>query len=68
MRNAATIVSFVVFIVAFVATRDLTRTFLASWVDLGGVALWVASFASSVALAGLAAGLVLQIFRFFDRG
>ncbi|WP_017574527.1 hypothetical protein [Nocardiopsis kunsanensis] len=68
MRNAATVVSFLVFVVAFVATRDFTRTFLASWVELEGLALWIASFVSSVLLAGLASGLVLQIFRFFDRG
>lgn len=68
MRNAATIVSFLVFVIAFVATRDFTRTALASWVELEGLALWIASFVSSVLLAGLAAGLVLQIFRFFDRG
>ncbi|GHD31343.1 hypothetical protein GCM10007147_34130 [Nocardiopsis kunsanensis] len=68
MRNAATVVSFLVFVVAFVATRDFTRTFLASWVELEGLALWIASFVSSVLLAALAAGLVLQIFRFFDRG
>lgn len=68
MRNAATIVSFLVFVIAFVAARDFTWTFLASWVDLEGFALWAASFVSSVLLAGLAAGLVLQVFRFFERG
>lgn len=68
MRNAATVVSFVVFVIAFVATRDLTRTFLESWVELEGIALWAGSFVASVALAGIAAGLVLQIFRIFDPG
>ncbi|HIY41780.1 MAG TPA: hypothetical protein H9836_11690 [Candidatus Nocardiopsis merdipullorum] len=68
MRNVITAVSFVAFVLVFVVSRDATRGFLESWVELEGLALWIGSFVASLALAGLAAGAVLQIGKLFDHG
>lgn len=68
MRQAITVVSFIAFVLVFVVSREATRGFLESWVELEGLALWIGSFGSSLALAGLAAGAVLQVGKFLDRG
>lgn len=65
MRNIFTVVSFVAFIAVFALTRDATRRFLESWVELEGAVLSVASFAASVALAAVVAGAVLYVGRLF---
>lgn len=66
MRTSS-IVSFVVFVLVFVASREATRRSLAGWVALDGVVLWAASFAASLALAALASGAVLYAARLLRR-
>lgn len=68
MRNVVTVVAFIAFVLVFVVSREATRGFLESWVELQGVALWAGSFVASLALAGLAAGAVLQVGKLLDRG
>lgn len=68
MRNVVTVVAFIAFVLVFVVSREATRGFLESWVALQGVVLWAGSFVASLALAGLAAGAVLQVGKLLDRG
>jgi len=65
--RTSSIVSFVVFVLVFVASREVTRRSLAGWVELDGVVLWAASFAASLALAALASGAVLYAARLLRR-
>ena len=60
--------AFIAFVLVFVVSREATRGFLESWVELDGLVLWAGSFVASLALAGLAAGAVLQVGKLFDRG
>ncbi|MEE2039330.1 hypothetical protein Q8791_19105 [Nocardiopsis sp. CT-R113] len=63
----SSVVSFAVFVLVFVLSRETTRRALAEWVELEGVVLWGASFAASLALAALASGAVLHIARLLRR-
>jgi hypothetical protein len=63
----SSVVSFAVFVLVFMVSREATRRALEAWVALEGVVLWGASFAASLALAALASGAVLHVARLLGR-
>ncbi|MCK9871123.1 MULTISPECIES: hypothetical protein [Nocardiopsis] len=65
--KVSSVVSFVAFVAVFVLSRQASRRFLAETVELSGFVLEAASFAASLALAGLASGAVLYTARLFQR-
>jgi uncharacterized membrane protein len=65
--RVSSVVSFVVFVAVFVLSRQASRRFLAETAELSGFVLEAASFAASLALAGLASGAVLYTARLFQR-
>ncbi|WP_017603187.1 hypothetical protein [Nocardiopsis alkaliphila] len=66
MNKVAPVIAFVAFMLVFVATRTPAQNFLASWVDLEGVVLGLASLVASMALAALAAGAILYVSRLLE--